>query len=327
MAKNKKKTPKRTKLLKAEYTGKLRPHKHTSYGSLLVILLFAFVPLTLVSRSASADSSYKTYAVVVAPVPKNPPVITNMTNGKVFSTSDPITISGTCPNNSLVKIFKNEVMVGATLCKGSIFQLQIDLFEGSNSLIARAYNANDIPAPDSTPVSVILQLPGINTGGTLLPGTNSIPAGQFYITTDVFYQGANAGDTMSWPITIAGGQSPYAVSVGWGDGKTDLISQGAAGKFNISHIYTQPAKNGSYTILINATDQNGNKSFLQLVAIVGGVKTSSSVFGSISGGHNGLMSLKTAWQAMGVIGIVIISFWIGERREIYALNRRPGHLS
>ncbi len=44
----------RTKLLDKRHTGKIRPHKHTSYGSLMIVLFLAFLPLLSVSHTVSA---------------------------------------------------------------------------------------------------------------------------------------------------------------------------------------------------------------------------------------------------------------------------------
>ncbi len=179
-----------TKLLTKHHTGKIRPHKHTSYGGLALILLLTFVPLMSASRSVSAAATdpvtgtYGTYAVVPGPIPKVAPSITNLANGRTFAASDSVPIKGSCPGNTLVKIFKNEVLAGAALCQNGAYQLSNDLFVGNNSLIARAYNANDVVSPDSTPVSVQLLLPGSKLNGTEQLNTQGAPAGQFYMTSD-----------------------------------------------------------------------------------------------------------------------------------------------
>lgn len=307
------------------HTGKLMHRKHTSYGSLLAVVLLAFAPLAVISTVASADSgssySYQTFAVVPAAIPTTAPQITNLASGKVFASISPINVTGTCPSNTLVKIYKNDVMAGAALCTNGHFQIQMDLFQGQNTLTARAYNSNDIASPASLPINVALDLPGQSNNE--VPGAANLPANQFYITSDVFYRGADSGQTMSWPITLSGGQPPYAVSVGWGDGKTDLFSQGSPGKLVISHSYTQAGTSGGYTIFINATDQNGDKSYLQLVAIVGGDKAVLPVSSGASG-HNSLISYASATEVVGVIGLIVFSFWMGEKRELRLIMHKNG---
>jgi len=316
-----------SKLLAKHHTGKIRPHKHTSYGSLAIILLLTLLPLLSASRSVAYASTeggggYQTYAVVPGAMPKDPPTIANLTNGTTYSTSDPILIKGSCLAETLVKIFKNEVLAGAALCQNGVYQLSIDLFVGNNTVIARAYNANDVTSPDSTPVSLQLLLPGSNLTGTDQLNTVGAPAGQFYVTSEIFHRGANAGDTMIWPLILAGGQAPYAVSVSWGDGKTDLLSRGDAGRFDISHVYSQPGGDrGSYTIVITATDQAGNKSYIQLVAIVSGNSQPAGIAGSVKGGYSHSAALRLAWQLLAVAVLVVFSFWLGEKREARVISR------
>lgn len=323
----------RTKLLAKHHTGKIRPHKHTSYGGLALVTIMAVVPLFALSHSvvmAAEDDpvtgGYGTYAVVEGPVPKVAPTIGNINSGHVYTTSDPLTVRGSCPPDTMVKLFKNEVLAGAALCQSGAYETTIDLFVGNNSLIARAYNANDAVSPDSTPISVQLLLPGTQLNGTEQLNVQGAPAGQFYMTSQIFHHGVAAGDTASWPLIIAGGQAPYAVSVSWGDGKTDLYSRGEAGQFNINHAYKKPSDGyrGSYTIVIKSTDQLGSNSYLQLVAIVSSDQPATSVVGTIAKGSDKSLPVKVAWQTMAGVGILIIGFWLGERRELRVLKRTQG---
>jgi hypothetical protein len=316
----------KSKLLAKQHTGKIRPHKHTSYGSLAIILLLTVVPMLSASRSIAYAStngggSYQSYAVVAGEIPKTAPTITSLVSGQTFTTSDPVAITGKCPSNTLVKIYINEVLAGAALCQNGTYQLSINLFVGNNSVIARAYNANDVTSPDSAPVSVQLLLPGTKLAGSDQLNPIGAPAGQFFVTSEVTHRGASVGDTMTWPITIAGGQAPYAVSVSWGDGKTDLLSRGTPGLFNISHIYAIAGGNqGSYTIVIKAIDQVGSKSYMQFVAIVSGNQP-AGIVGSVSGGYSSSAVLRIAWQLLAIAVIVVASFWLGEKRESKVLRR------
>jgi hypothetical protein len=315
-----------TKLLAHHHTGKIRHHKHTSYGSLALILLLTFIPVLVASRtvaSAATDGSgaYDTYAVVPAPKP-GAPTISNLVSGQTFSSSDPVNVQGSCPTKTLVKVFKNEILAGAALCQNGSYQMSIDLFVGNNSLVARAYNANDVAGPDSPIISVQLTLPGSTLNGSSLLNTTGAPAGQFYITSEQFYRGANVGDTMTWQLIIAGGTSPYAVNVSWGDGKSDLISRTDAGRFAINHVYTKPAgSNGSYTVIVKATDKAGEESYIQLVAIVSGDSQTIGVVGGISGGYTKSTIIRVTWQVLVVLILITFSFWLGEKREAWIMKR------
>ncbi|MEO8104763.1 MAG: hypothetical protein ABI602_00300, partial [Candidatus Saccharibacteria bacterium] len=165
------------------------------------------MPVSLASRSIAYASTegggnYGVYAVVPGPTPKSSPTIANLTNGTTFAVSDPVVVRGSCPSDTLVKIFKNEILAGAAVCQNGAYQLSIDLFIGNNSLIARAYNANDVTSPDSAPVSVQLTLPGTPLVGSDQLNTAGAPAGQFYVTSEISHRGANAGDSLSWPLIL-----------------------------------------------------------------------------------------------------------------------------
>lgn len=310
---------KHKKILPLHHTGKIRHHRHTSYGALAVVLLLTCVLLAAVSRSvalAAADpvtGSNTVYAVVPGPTPTVAPVITNPTSGMTFTTNDPVTVSGTCPGGTLLKVFKNEVLAGATLCQNGRFSIQIDLFLGSNTLIVRAYNNLDSSGPESAPVVVTKTLPGINL---------SEVGRQLFVTSEIFFKGVTAGETLTWPLTIGGGQAPYAVSVAWGDGTTDLISRGTEGTFNIQHVYEKSGDGqlGSYDVTVLITDAAGNKSFIHLVSIVGGQEP--SVATSIKQGYDWSSTIRIAWLIAAAAIIAVLSFWLGERREIRLLRKQ-----
>lgn len=307
------------KLLARHHTGKIRHHKHTSYGGLAFVLLFTCIPLVTASRSialAAADPvtiDNNVYAVVAGPTPKTAPVITNITQGAVYTDSNPLTVSGTCPNDTLLKIYKNDVFSGATFCQNGRFSIPIDLFLGPNSLIVRAYNANNVIGPESTPIVVRKELPGVNLSNA---------SQQFFVTSNIFYKGVGVGSTLSWPITLTGGQAPYAVSVAWGDGKTDLISRGQAGTFDIQHTYQKPGDGykGSYDVTITATDAEGSKSFIHLVSIVSG--DTAGIVGGIKQGYNWSSAIRISWQLMIVAALLVLAFWLGERRESHIIKRQ-----
>jgi hypothetical protein len=156
-----------------------------------------------------------------------------------------------------------------------------------------------------------------------LPGVNLSNAGQqFFITSEIYFKGVGVGDQLSWPITITGGQAPYAINIAWGDGKTDLISRGIPGVFNIQHTYEKPGGGykGSYDVTITTTDAVGNKSFIHLVSIVGG--NSPSIIGSIKQGYDWSGVIRASWQIMILAFMLFMAFWLGERREIHIYKKR-----
>lgn len=308
----------RTKILANKHTGKLQPHKHTSYGSLLLILVLACCCVVIANHTVSADDSgsYQTYAVVPAPIYKSPPSITNIHSGQIFRTADPVTVTGSCPGSSLVEIFKNDVMAGAALCHGGSYQLAINLFAGSNAVFARAYNVNNAASPDSAPISVRLL-----SVSSLLATTGN----PFYLSAEQTYRAAKTGEVLTWPLTISGGQPPYAVSVNWGDGRTDLFSRTAPGSYNLSHSYKNASPQGNYTVVVRGTDQSGANAYLQLVALVRGPVAAATTTQTTSG-HSSLTTTMTrlTWVVLVASGLSISAFWLGERREAGILMQRWG---
>jgi hypothetical protein len=144
------------------------------------------------------------------------------------------------------------------------------------------------------------------------------------MTSDVRYKGVKVGDSLSWLLTLNGGQAPYAISIGWGDGQVDLISRAAAGTFSIQHTYQKAPLNdkSSYDVTITATDRAGNKSFIHLVTIVGGEKP--NLAGSIKQGYDMSGYIRLAWQLALAVTLVVVSFWLGERRELSLLRKKVG---
>lgn len=308
----------KTKILPIHHTAKLRAHKHTSYGSLLLILGLAFGCVFVTNHTVAADTGdVQTFAVVPAPVYKNAPTINNLKNGQTFRTLDPITVSGSCPGNSLVEIYKNGVMAGATLCKSGSYELAISLFSGSNSLVARALNANSIASPDSTPVTV-----------QLLARSATSVGDPFYISAEQTYQAARTGQAISWQVTLSGGQPPYALSVDWGDGETQLFSKATPGTYKLEHIYKQAAVDGNYTVVVRATDQAGATSYLQLVAIIRGAVAPVVATTDSTGNGSGLLTtttLRITIISLVVVGVALAGFWIGEHRQELMVRKLLHH--
>lgn len=307
---------KKHKLLPAHHTGKVRHHRHTSYGALAILLLLTVLPLVAMSRSVAIAASdpmtadNTVYAVVPGTTPTVAPTIGNIAQNTVYTQDTPVTVTGTCPDGTLVKVYKNDVFSGATLCQNGRFSVQIDLFLESNTLVVRAFTATNATGPESAPVVVRKEL----------SGSGASVAKQFFITSDIYYKGVGVGDTLLWPLVIAGGQAPYAVSISWGDGKTDLISRGTDGPFDIQHTYQKPGEGykGSYRVTISITDAAGNKSFIHLVSIVGGAQP--SIAQSVKQGYQWSGTVRIAWQLISVSALLVLAFWLGERREMRILK-------
>lgn len=245
--------------------------------------------------------------VISSAPPTQGATITIPGNGQTF-TNIPITVGGLCPTGLLVKLFKNNVFAGSVNCANGSFSLQIDLFSGANELVAKVFDDLDQPGPDSNKVTV--------TYNDNRPG-----AGSRVTLSSIFAKrGANPSETLTWPIQLAGGRGPYAISVDWGDGKApDLKSLQFPGNFNIEHVYDNT---GTYTVIIKATDADGVTAYLQLVGVGNGAAGQGN-----QTGNNVQPTLtpktKIIWEPAALaIPLLISSFWLGKRYEMRILRKR-----
>jgi len=243
---------------------------------------------------------------VPGPAPSQAPTIDIPRNGQSFNTI-PITVSGLCPANTLVEIYKNNVFAGSAQCQGGSYSLQIDLFDGRNDLIARAYDDLNQASPDSSTVTV-------NFASAISTGTPRIA-----LTTEFAKRGANPGSILTWPVTLSGGQGPYAINIDWGDkSNPDLISQPTPGNLNFSHTYKQA---GVYKVTIKATDVNGNSAFLQLVAIANGPVQQAG-----TNNKNSVITQQQTkvllWPIIVLFVLLLSSFWLGRKHQLEAIRNR-----
>ena len=276
----------------------------------------------LVAWSLQADAattgggSYTVEAVVAGQRPTQQARITSPITGQTFQVN-PVTIEGTCPIKTLIKVFKNGILAGSTLCQASgRFTIPIDLLIGKNDLTAVAYNADELAGPDSPPVTVTLNVPAGGIGFST----------ELIIQSTSYYRGAQPGEELTWPIELVGGLGPYAVNFDWGDGTSDLISRSAPGPFTLKHIYKKVGGYlGSYPLIIRATDTAGHSAYLQLTSII-----NASIGKAAAGAATAPLTfnrLIVIWPIWIVLLLMIISFWLGERREKGIMRRQLEALS
>jgi hypothetical protein len=278
------------------------------------ILLSSFLALCCASFSltglASAVTAESGAIGVEGTIPGAPPTrgatITVPSNGQSF-TSEPVTVSGICPSGLLIKIFDNNVFVGSTICISGSYSLQIDLFSDRNDLVATDYDSLSQSGPSSSTVTVEF---------------NSAQFTQFgnHVTLSSAYaeKGAPPGSQISWPVLLSGGTSPYAISVDWGDGTApELISRSTIGTINITHTYKSA---GVYSVIIKATDKNGEEAFLQLV----GQATGAVQHNDKAALNNNQIIEKQIiwWPALLIVPLSLIAFWLGLKYENQRRNNR-----
>lgn len=317
------KIQKTLKLSQHHHTLKLRPHEHTSYVPLAFLLVIVGFALTVFTNNVNSATPYDGPEAgsvgLTGVMPGKPPTtaatITQPTNGQRFSTS-PITVKGTCPKNTLVEIFKNDIFAGSTVClDNGTYSLDIDLLIGQNIIFARVYDALNQPGPDSNRVTIYYDalpaqsdpLKPFNFGGN-----------QLLLNTDAVFRGVFPGDTMTVPLDILGGTPPYAINVQWGDASNKVVPRNDNATFNLTHEYK---KAGTFQIMFQGTDAMGRVAFLTVAAIVNGQPDPAAA--PIT--PDGMNKLLVLWPLYTGALAVTISFWLGEQREKQVL-RRHGQL-
>lgn len=299
-------------------TGYLRPHEHTSYLPLAILLLVVGLTLTVYSVSAATpytgpeEGSVGLTGTVPGPPPSIPATINSPSNGQHFSTS-PVNVSGTCPAGTVVEMFKNDIFAGSTICSESgSFGIDVDLLFGQNALSAKVFDALNQEGPASNVITVYYDVLPVQTGPL---STFNFGGTQMLLNTDAVYRGVFPDQELNMPIDILGGTPPYAVNVQWGDANNKVVPRPDNISFRLAHAYKKP---GNYQISLQATDAVGRVAFLGVAAIVNGQPTTASGTAQAGSVPNQLLLLWPVYT--GVIGI-LISFWLGERREKRVLTK------
>lgn len=303
------------------HSGRLLPHADTSYVPLALVLFAVGIALTISSQTMLyADTphpppqaeSVSLTGVMPGEVPRVPAVITSPTSQQRFTTS-PVAIVGTCQPKMLIEIYKNDIFAGSTICDNSgKFSIQIDLLIGQNSIKARIYNALNEAGPESAEVIVFYDasppqdaaLAPLNFVGT-----------QFLLLTDAVFRGTFPGQQMTIPVEVVGGTPPYAINIMWGDTENTVVSRDNNLTFRASHVYKRP---GTYQLTLQGTDSKGLIAFLRVAAIING---QPPIAPTATTTKNNLSKLLILWPLYASSVAVVMSFWLGEKREKHILAK------
>jgi hypothetical protein len=136
------------------------------------------------------------------------------------------------------------------------------------------------------------------------------------LNTDAVFRGVFPDKELNIPIDIIGGTPPYAINVQWGDSTNKVISRKDNVTFKVGHIYRKP---GIYRITIQASDAQGRVAFLTVAAIVNGQPAITPV---ATTNKDSLNKLLVLWPFYTAATAVVVSFWLGERREKHVLDAR-----
>ncbi|UTX51420.1 PKD domain-containing protein [Candidatus Saccharibacteria bacterium TM7i] len=225
-------------------------------------------------------------------------------SGASFSSS-PITVSGTCPNDLLVQIYNNNVMVGSVLCTNGSFSIQVGLFAGTNELSAVVYDELDQAGPVSNIATVTYTDTRFTAFGQLLT-----------LTSNYGRRSTPTGTQLTWPMQLSGGTGPYAFSIDWGDGsKAELKSQSLAGLVSLAHAYK---KAGIYTVNVTATDTNNVTAFLQVIAVSSGKVEPEPTEKKVAVDRTTILWVPAAIA----LALLVPAFWLGRRSQVISIRKK-----
>ena len=164
------------KSLKRQLLRRKRPiHKRVMLHPATIFMLLCVGVFLMGWTYRSFADNITVTASIFAPLPGSPATITYPADQTHF-TYTPITITGTCPTNSYVKLYRNGVFSGSANCISTTnYQIQTDLNLGSNQFIVHVYNITDNEGPQSTTTTVWYDLPVQPLPSTPKPHTSSPP--------------------------------------------------------------------------------------------------------------------------------------------------------
>lgn len=281
-------------------------------GACLLALFASVQPadaITALPTPPPQPGSYGIEATKKQAPPTTTATITTPGNGASFNTS-PITVNGLCTNDLLVQVYNNGVMVGAVICKGGTFTVQVSLFAGTNELTAIQYDDLEQASPVSNSITVNYT------------DTNFTAFGQqITLTSSYGRRSSAAGTELTWPLQLSGGTGPYAFSIDWGDGTpAELKSQALSGVVTISHTYKNA---GIYQVNIKVTDANGVSAFLQVVAVASGKVDSSTANQNSTDNTQASSSPRILWIPYILLLLLLLpTYWLGRRSQLISIRNK-----
>jgi hypothetical protein len=236
-------------------------NKKTKIKLLRIVLTAVVVLVGFRGIQAYADG-YGVTASVPYPAPNQAAVIDPSLDGTTVSDALQ-TVTGTCEITSpdtVVSIWSGQSSLGSTACDSGTFSVQIMLASGNNTLIARSASVSSLYGPDSTPITIILNLPVVITPPTPPTGTPTAPpatpqtiqvaanaavSAGLKIATTTPFTALSSSNSVTINVVVSGGTRPYTVFLNWGDGTTETYTVPLPGTYAFSHVYQVT---GSYEI-------------------------------------------------------------------------------
>ncbi len=133
-------------------------HKRVMLHPITAFLLLCVGVLVAGSTFRSEAATYDVTAKVPAPALTSPAAIASPSDQAHVTTSI-VTIEGTCPSDSYVNLYRDDVFSGSDVCSGGLFRIQTSLSLGLNELQTRVYNFTDDEGPAAPLAHIYYDLP------------------------------------------------------------------------------------------------------------------------------------------------------------------------
>lgn len=260
------------KLRHKKHTGKLLPHKHTSYRVLFLLMIAPIAMLALVSHLNAQASDLLVTATVPAPMPSGAPVITTPEDNTTVQ-SGQMTVSGTCPviiPAVIITINDSDTLIGSGMCTpDGTFSVPVSLDYGTHTLVAvvttitgqTGASSNQVSVFYERPVTAQKQLAGV--GGNPIASTTQTFTQPVRINQSGVFVLIEPDGSAVWQGSFSGGTTPYSVQVDWGDGTSSSYTINDQRQHNLTHRYK---KVSIYGITVEAKDAAGGSTTLHSVA-------------------------------------------------------------
>jgi hypothetical protein len=158
------------------------------------------------STYRSIAASYDVTATVEAPLPGGPATIFNPVAAQHVSVQQ-ITVSGSCPVATYVKLYRSGNFSGVSNCSSQAFQIQTSLVPGANQLEAKVYNVTNQEGPTSPVVTVNYDETTVEP--PLPPAQTPTTMWVSGVEDNVYQEGSATQVTSSRP-TVSGWAPPFA---------------------------------------------------------------------------------------------------------------------
>lgn len=347
------------------HTGRTIHRRHTSHGVLFVALLLTGILLfnNLGALRAYGLTSGGSQTVSVNVLGKPPTIGANITYPTTNTTtkSSQIQVVGTCQPSTLVATYNNGIFAGSSMCSTSgDYATVIQLIVGLNILQSQDYDGLNQPGPVTAQVQISREqnpVPSVSVNPNIpviakkpadiaqslappvvepaaQPATNpcfdtsktdALNLANPTIIANCIQRSIFAGEMITLPLRIIGGTAPYALSIDWGDGLTDLKTVLDTSYHDYQHTYKTA---GIINIYLKTTDARGLTSFLQTVIQVNGTPAAGTATSGLGSIVSGLSSIWTEAPVPLYVAAVtlVLGFWVGDIfQRIFMNTTNTGH--